>query len=152
MIRITLSINGRDKGVLVKISEDSSKLQLVQRAAEELLPADTDIDPSKAKLYVDCDEIKDASVLDKGDRVYVAFNGSPHKDKIARTEPLLLSTDASALSDMLPPRVEQPAAVSLAVASTPAASPFGAPASAVEPPPALSPPPPPPESEPPPHQ
>ena len=79
-MRIRVRINGSSHGVVLMIEPESTgKKELVNLAARKL---ELEVaDQGKAVLYMDGDDRVEVDELEKNDIVYVAFNGSPYKDK-----------------------------------------------------------------------
>jgi hypothetical protein len=87
-VRVRVRVNGASAGAALKISTAATHDDLVQAAAKKLLDADhaAAVDTGIAKLYLNGGDKVDMELLEKDDTVYVAFSGSPFKNKAARTE------------------------------------------------------------------
>ena len=89
-MRIRVRVNGVEGGATLSIGAEAgvkTESELVAAAATKLLGVDPtqSIDVSKAKLFLSGGDTVDVADLAADDTVYIAFNGSPFKDKFMRT-------------------------------------------------------------------
>jgi hypothetical protein len=124
-MRIKVRINGTATGALLtfNLTETTTTAELAMLTANRLGVAATVSPADTPKLYLgEGDEITSVSDIEAGDVVFVAFSGSPFKEKISRTDhlsdcrlalpALLASLDsgftASPPRAILPPLVSAP--------------------------------------------
>jgi hypothetical protein len=127
--RVKVRVNGRgDGGVLVLISADTTDEQFVEAAAKKVFKRDAAaaaaVNPAKARIYLPGGEFEaDLETIEHDEEVVIAFNGSPYKQKLQRTEEERAEVQLSSAPALTLPASHQPDAFSTSgVRSVPAAA------------------------------